>query len=274
MAVRPNPYRSPTAPGTRVHLGKRIGSGGEGDVYDILPPHRDTVAKIYHKPLEKEKQEKLLLMARGCNEELKAISAWPTDVLRRRTGGPVVGFLMPKVTGTETVRKVYGPTHRKEVFPHADWRFLVRTAKNLAAAFYVIHKFGYVVGDVNEGNILVNDTACVRLIDCDSFQVRAGNRVWCCEVGVAHFTPPEIQHAKDFSVERTANHDNFGLADPGLPAALLRPAPVSGSVPREKRTCRSRRRSPGTGSRTGKTPTKNRSHRRRTPWGYPLSRTG
>jgi DNA-binding helix-hairpin-helix protein with protein kinase domain len=36
----------------------------------------------------------------------------------------------------EPMHKVYGPTHRKEVFPHADWRFLVRTAKNLAAAFW------------------------------------------------------------------------------------------------------------------------------------------
>jgi DNA-binding helix-hairpin-helix protein with protein kinase domain len=197
--------------GTRIHLGKKIGSGGEGDVYDIIPP-QNVVAKIYHKPLDAEKQEKLRLMARGCNEELQSISAWPSDVLHAKEGGPVVGFLMPKISEYEPVHKVYGPTHRKEVFPHADWRFLVRTAKNLAAAFYVIHKFGYVVGDVNEGNILVNDTACVRLIDCDSFQVRAGDRLWCCEVGVAQFTPPEIQISKNFRMERTANHDNFGLA--------------------------------------------------------------
>jgi DNA-binding helix-hairpin-helix protein with protein kinase domain len=107
---------------------------------------------------------------------------------------------------------VYGPTHRKEHFPHADWRFLVRTAKNLAAAFFVIHKFGYVIGDVNEGNILVNNEACVRLIDCDSFQVRTKERLYYCEVGVAQFTPPEIQNSKNFKMERTANHDNFGLA--------------------------------------------------------------
>ena len=198
--------------GTRIHLGKKIGSGGEGDVFDILPPHRDVVAKIYRKPLDATKQEKLLLMARGCNEELKSISAWPTDVLHAKEGGPIVGFLMPKIDDYEPIHKVYGPTHRKEVFPHADWRFLVRTAKNLAAAFFVIHKFGYVVGDVNEGNILVNDTACVRLIDCDSLQVRAGDRLFRCEVGVAQFTPPEIQDAKHFRMERTANHDNFGLA--------------------------------------------------------------
>jgi DNA-binding helix-hairpin-helix protein with protein kinase domain len=197
--------------GTRIHLGKKIGSGGEGDVYEILQ-HQNIVAKIYHKPLEAHKQEKLLLMVRGCNDELKSISAWPTDVLHTREGGPVVGFLMPKISDYEPVHKVYGPTHRKEHFPHADWRFLVRTAKNLAAAFFVIHKFGYVIGDVNEGNILVNEQACVRLIDCDSFQVRTNDRLYCCEVGVPQFTPPEIQNSKHFNMERTANHDNFGLS--------------------------------------------------------------
>ncbi|HVN73557.1 MAG TPA: hypothetical protein VMT44_03060 [Methanoregula sp.] len=198
--------------GKSYRLGKRIGSGGEGDVYELLPGQRQTVAKIYHKPLEGQKQEKLMLMVKGCNEELKTISAWPTDVLRVKPGGPVVGFLMPRIRDCEPIHKVYGPTHRKEAFPHADWRFLVRTAKNLAAAFSVIHKFGYVVGDVNEGNILVDDTACVRLIDCDSFQVRARERIFYCEVGVAQFTPPEIQKSKNFRMERTANHDNFGLA--------------------------------------------------------------
>jgi DNA-binding helix-hairpin-helix protein with protein kinase domain len=198
--------------GTRIHLGKKLGSGGEGDVYEIFPSNQNVVAKIYHKPLDTPKQEKLLLMVRGCNDELKSISAWPTDVLFAKEGGPVVGFLMPKIADYEPVHKVYGPTHRKEHFPHADWRFLVRAAKNLAAAFFVIHKFGYVIGDVNEGNILVNDQACVRLIDCDSFQVRTNDRLYYCEVGVAQFTPPEIQHSKDFKMERTKNHDNFGLA--------------------------------------------------------------
>jgi DNA-binding helix-hairpin-helix protein with protein kinase domain len=119
---------------------------------------------------------------------------------------------MPRISGCEPIHKAYGPTHRKEVFPHADWRFLVRTAKNLAAAFFVIHKFGYVIGDVNEGNILVDDKACVRLIDCDSFQVRAKDQLFYCEVGVAQFTPPEIQKSKHFRMERSANHDNFGLS--------------------------------------------------------------
>jgi len=198
--------------GNQVYVGKLVGSGGEGEVFLVNSPDSTLVAKIYKKPLGAEKQEKLRLLARGCNDDLKGIAAWPTDLLSREKDGPVCGFLMPKITGWEPVHKVYGPSHRKELYPDADWRFLVRAAKNLAAAFAVIHAYGYVIGDVNEGNILVSDTACVKLIDCDSFQVRAEGHDFYCEVGVAQFTPPEIQKSKDFRLLRTPNNDNFGLA--------------------------------------------------------------
>jgi len=198
--------------GNPVVLGKKIGSGGEGDVYEIAPSRMDVLAKIYHKPLTAERQEKLRLMVSGCNDELKEFSAWPLDLIHTGKNGQVCGFVMPRITDCEPIHKVYGPSHRKEAFPNADWKFLVRTAKNLAAAFYIIHKYGYVVGDVNEGNILVTKKACVRLIDCDSFQVQAKDKVYHCEVGVAQFTPPELQKSKDFRMLRTQNHDNFGLA--------------------------------------------------------------
>ncbi|MGB7992388.1 hypothetical protein [Methanoregula sp.] len=209
MSPSPNLFDSR---GNHVSLGKKIGSGGEGDVYEIAPHRKDVLAKIYHKPLTGERQEKLSLMVSGCNDELKEFAAWPLGLLHEGTGGPVCGFVMPRITDCEPIHRVYGPSHRKESFPNADWKFLVRTAKNLAAAFYIIHKYGYVVGDVNEGNILVTKKACVRLIDCDSFQVQARDKTYFCEVGVAQFTPPELQKSKDFKMLRTENHDNFGLA--------------------------------------------------------------
>ena len=52
----------------------------------------------------------------------------------------------------------------------------------------------------------------VCLIDCDSFQVQSNGRLLRCEVGVAQYTPPELQE-KNFRQEaRTPNHDRFGLA--------------------------------------------------------------
>jgi len=55
-------------------------------------------------------------------------------------------------------------------------------------------------------------TALIRLVDCDSFQIRAQGRTHLCEVGIAHFTPPELQSLPFRGVVRTENHDAFGLA--------------------------------------------------------------
>jgi DNA-binding helix-hairpin-helix protein with protein kinase domain len=198
--------------GNPVVFGKKIGGGGEGNVYEVTPSSLDVLAKVYHKTPGIDRQEKLKVMANGCNNYLKEFAAWPMDTLHDKKTGEIYGFIMPKVTDCEPIHKLYNPSQRKLCFPNADWKFLVRIAKNLAAAFYIIHKCGYVIGDVNEGNILVTKRACVRLIDCDSFQVHGANKSYLCEVGVAQYTPPELQKAKDFKMVRTQNHDNFGLA--------------------------------------------------------------
>jgi DNA-binding helix-hairpin-helix protein with protein kinase domain len=201
------------ADGKPCNLGRRLGTGGEGAVFELQPLGQSLVAKVYHRPIKAEKQKKLVCMARECDHSLKQVAAWPVASLHDGRNGPVRGFLMPRISGFEAIHNLYGPTHRKQIFPKADWAFLVNASRNLAAAFEVIHAHGHVVADVNQGNVVVAKDSVVKLIDCDSFQISvAGNR-YLCEVGVAHFTPPELQNVKSFrTAERTQNHDNFGLA--------------------------------------------------------------
>ncbi|STJ61175.1 putative chaperonin [Escherichia coli] len=60
---------------------------------------------------------------------------------------------------------------------------------------------------------MVGRDSKVVLIDSDSFQINANGTLHLCEVGVSHFTPPELQTLPSFvGFERTENHDNFGLA--------------------------------------------------------------
>mgnify|MGYP000709306936 CR=1 FL=1 len=93
------------------------------------------------------------------------------------------------------------------------WDFLLYVARNTAAAFDTLHSHGHVLGDVNQGNVMVGGDSQVVLIDSDSYQIRAKDTVHLCEVGVSHFTPPELQGISSFKgVTRTPNHDNFGLA--------------------------------------------------------------
>jgi DNA-binding helix-hairpin-helix protein with protein kinase domain len=146
--------------GRSVRIGPPLASGGEGVVYP-LPADAAVLAKVYHKPPDAAKVEKLRWMVRAADAELCQLAAWPTATLHDTAGGPLVGFLMPYFAGYMAVHTLYSPAHRRTAFPHADWAFLVHTAMNCAAAFDAVHARGHVVGDVNQSNVLVSERALV-----------------------------------------------------------------------------------------------------------------
>jgi len=197
--------------GRQVSLVQKIGSGGEGAVYEVMSRH-DLVAKIYHKPPTPEKCSKLSTMVKLGSPQISEFAAWPRATLHEKAGGPITGIIIPRVSDAREIHELYSPAHRKKSFPHANWRFLVRSARNCAAAFAKLHQHNIVVGDVNQGNVFVSPSALVSLIDCDSFQIATNGHIFRCPVGVSHYLPPELQAAKLGEITRTYNHDNFGLA--------------------------------------------------------------
>ena len=195
--------------GRPLSLESELGRGGEGAVYEINVS-KNHVAKIYTRRVSSEKAKKLSLMLRVGNRSMQQFSAWPVATVHDRPQGETVGLIMQKVVAAKEIHELYSPAHRKVEFPSADWRFLVRTAMNCALAFESLHSKNIVVADVNQGNVLVNKDATIRLIDCDSFQIESHDKtIHKCRVGVAHFTPPELT---SYEVVRSFNHDNFGLA--------------------------------------------------------------
>jgi DNA-binding helix-hairpin-helix protein with protein kinase domain len=197
--------------GNEAGLGRCLGQGGEGAVYSVAN-RPGTVAKIYARRPDERASRKLGAMVQLGTEELTGIAAWPQDLLHDPRTGSVVGFLMPRIDGHHEIHKLYGPADRKLAFPDAGWGFLIRAARNLAAAFDAVHRHGHVIGDVNQGNVVVSRQATVRLIDCDSFQITHLGRNYPCRVGVPLFTPPELQGRKLDDLARTPEHDSFGLA--------------------------------------------------------------
>lgn len=192
-------------------LGAELGRGGEGAVYEIAG-RPEVVAKLYLKTIDTERSEKIRILVSLGTDKLRALSAWPMEVLRDSAGN-TCGFTMPRIVGHKDIHTLYNPRSRKTEFANADWRFLIRAATNVARAFAVIHAAGVVVGDINERAVMISKDAMVRVVDCDSFQVSVRNRRFPCTVGVPTFTPPELQNQKDFrSIVRTVNHDGFGLA--------------------------------------------------------------
>lgn len=195
--------------------------GGEGRIYPVFQDP-SLVAKIYARNrLTADRIRKLLVML-AHPPDVQAIAvtghipiAWPVDLIRtmdeeRR----VVGFLMPRVTGMYPVSEFYNPGARRRRFPRFNTRYLHRAAHNLAAAVHALHHSGYVIGDVNESNIFVSNTALVTIVDTDSFQVcdPLSGALYRCEVGRPEFTPPELQGARFTQIDRRPDHDHFGLA--------------------------------------------------------------
>ena len=193
-------------------LGRELGKGGEGSVYEVKTVS-DQVAKLYHKTPDQKKQAKLSFMASSVDAQLLKYVAWPQETLHSKQGGPVVGFLMPKVAGKDPIHMVYSPAHRRQNFPKVAWDFLLYVARNVAASFETVHAHGHIIGDVNQNSFMVGRDSKVALIDSDSFQINARGTLHLCGVGVSHFTPPELQSLSTFDgFNRTTNHDNFGLA--------------------------------------------------------------
>jgi DNA-binding helix-hairpin-helix protein with protein kinase domain len=197
--------------GRELRLTGLLGQGGEGAVYEIASS-TEYVAKIYPQPLSPERSAKLQVMSAYSNQNVKHFSAWPVGLVFTKAGNAPIGLLMPKISNRKDIHKLYSPKSRRAEFRRADWRLLVRACINTSKAFGAIHSTGCIIGDVNEGSVLVAEDATVRLIDCDSFQVISNGRRFACEVGVETFTPPELQGKNLREVTRTTNHDNFGLA--------------------------------------------------------------
>ncbi|MDB9344814.1 tetratricopeptide repeat protein [Nodularia spumigena CS-586/05] len=201
-----------------INLSVSLGRGGEACIYAI-PSCGDLVAKVYHKPTVAHAQKLRAMLANPPENPTASLGhisiAWPQDLLQATDqGNGIIGFLMPRIYGMRPIIDFYNPKTRREHCPLFNYQYLLRTARNLAAAFAALHNSGYCVGDVNESNILVSDTALVTLVDTDSFQVYDPdqNLVYRCSVGKPEFTPPELQNKTFAQHDRQIPHDLFGLA--------------------------------------------------------------
>lgn len=208
--------------GVSYQIGSQIGVGGEGTVYVIQG--RQLVAKIY-KQVNPEIEGKLRYMVQHPipqvmdqygNPILRA--AWPLDILYDRNRN-FVGYVMPRVeTGVELLQIQRGSASAavQAKFPDYSWRLNVVVARNLAASVNALHSCGYVLGDMNCKNYMVNADGSISLLDTDSIDMTdpvTGTHYKCC-VGIEEYLPPELQgrYLRNPAACFTRETDNFALA--------------------------------------------------------------
>jgi DNA-binding helix-hairpin-helix protein with protein kinase domain len=195
--------------GRRLELAKRIGKGGEGEVY-LLAGGQNRAIKVYTGAPSPDREAKVRAMVRHGLAESSSLVAFPEEIVMTRSGA-FAGFSMRLVEGYREIHHLYGPKSRKAHYPKADFRFLVRVAANAARAVGQVHRLPCVIGDLNESGLLVASDATVALIDADSFQFAPDGKFYPCLVGKPDFTAPELHGKSLAGVTRVKAHDNFGL---------------------------------------------------------------
>ncbi|WP_237152371.1 protein kinase domain-containing protein [Oryzibacter oryziterrae] len=199
--------------GAPVKLTTLVAESGEGAVYRCN--RSGFVAKIYNKPQPEHFRKLLVMIARPPRDPAApAVSiAWPVSILERSDGAPV-GFLMPEISKAKRPTILYVPKARMQDAAGVDWYYLHAAALNVVRLFRAIHELGYVIGDVKPENLLVNASMQICAIDTDSFQVTdpTTKSVYRCPVGTPDYTPPELIGRSFTEVDRTPEHDLFGLA--------------------------------------------------------------
>ena len=200
-------------------LGDPVGRGGEATVYKV-PQRPASLVKLYHGAPREGYDLKLAWMQAHPPDEPSPVLnhasiAWPKALLYDDRGA-LVGYEMVHVHNAVPLLMVFNPRSRAKVLPAFNRKYLHRTARNLAAALGALHASNYIVGDINESNIMVTPSALVTMIDADSFQVqrRIGAKpvLHPCPVGKPEYTPPELQGKTFAEVPRQPEHDRFGLA--------------------------------------------------------------
>lgn len=195
-------------------LKKKVGQGGEATVWATADGR---VAKIYLSKAELRRAKVDAMLRRPLPKTTPPIAAWPEEQVCYADSGAFCGFVMPIVPDAEPLSEFLNPSARRRVEQKIGRSFgprdLVVIASNLARVVEVVHAQSYVIGDINESNFLVNHVGHVCLIDADSIQVREPNgTIHRCLVGTPRFTAPELQALAYGAVDRSAEHDRFGLA--------------------------------------------------------------
>ncbi len=207
MTVADGGYRLDGRP---VRLAERLGRGGEGEVF-ALAEAPETAVKLYAPEAAARRADKIAAMVAARFAGAAPFVAFPRALVHDGRGR-FAGFSMARVTAAEPLHEVYAPGPRKERFPDADYRFLVRVALNVARAVAATHATGCVIGDVNHSGFLIGPDGRVTLIDADSFAFAADGVRHPCHVGVPEYTAPELSGRSLAGVDRTVDHDAFALA--------------------------------------------------------------
>jgi tRNA A-37 threonylcarbamoyl transferase component Bud32 len=179
--------------GKKEELRDLIGQGGEAEVYRLAggpPPHLWRAAKVYHTSLgpsvPRARVEKFAAFPRPA----PAGVVTPLEVITDAKGVPL-GFTMPLVSLAHDIRMLSDRRFRAGTHPN---KRVIYTFKRIYEMVDSLHRDKVVVGDLNDGNVLISAGLEPYLIDIDSCQF--GGHL--CTVAHEKFVDPQL-YGQDFT---------------------------------------------------------------------------
>lgn len=175
--------------GIDIEIKKKLGSGGQGSVYEVEYAGKPKALKCLNL-----KSQKLKMFYYNNYKEQERNGApsenfyWPEDTFITDDGD--VGYVMPlKPKEYYEMEQILSG-----VVSFSSYKAMVDFAMNIVVAFRSLHKSGYSYQDLNEGNFFVNPkTGHCFIADNDNavpYGVSTGIR------GIANFMAPEVIHGK------------------------------------------------------------------------------
>ena len=172
-----------------------LGQGGEATVHDVGggralklfkdAQHPDIAGDPAREAAVTARLADLEARLRDCPRSLPPSVVLPGELARagRGASAPAVGYVMPRVTGQPLY--LLGEPRVRKAGVALDG--LAHGLRALHAAVSAVHAAGVVLGDFNDGNVLV-DGPRVHLLDADSFQYGR----WPCALYTERFVDPRL----------------------------------------------------------------------------------
>lgn len=214
------------ADGRTIRLGRRLGSGGEGDVYEIEGAPDEVAKVLFRSRRREETHDKVRAMiARpppGAHDLVDGypVLTWPRQMLYRGRvrRGAFAGYTMRRIEIQRDFVPLYqvvSAARRGELGGASmTWDRLLLLALRISHVVRTLHRMDYAVGDLNDRNILVSRRLTPLFLDTDSFEVPRGvfGR-YPCHVGDRLYWPPELLGVDLANHHGSRSHgDRYALA--------------------------------------------------------------
>ena len=182
----------------------RVRGGGEGDIY-----FTDTgeVCKIYKRgkaTAATERKLRVMVQNQLGHPQIR----WPTDLALTK-GREFAGYFMPRAPGRTLIEAVTDADGLRSTFPQWTRADLADLAGRICDVVAYLHWHNVILGDLNDGNILVGADAVPWFIDTDSYQIGQ----FPSPVARLPFVHPDLMGGAGVNkVFRRVAHDRFALA--------------------------------------------------------------